>query len=53
MNLENDIELRDSLKKIKIKITSEHKMRYIDLLDHAIIIVKQAAKAVRDTNDNT
>lgn len=53
MNLENDLEFRDSIKKIKIKLNSAHKMRALDLIEQGIIILKEAAKTLRDTNDNT
>lgn len=50
MNLENDIEIRDTFKKISVKVTSQHKMRQIDLIDNAIILLKQMAKTIRDTH---
>jgi hypothetical protein len=50
MNLENDLEFRDSIKKIKIKLNSEHKMKALDLIEQGIIILKAAAKTLRDTN---
>lgn len=50
MNLENDLEFRDSIKKIRVKLNSEHKMRALDLIEQSIIILKAAAKSLRETN---